>query len=115
MSGYQIHAGYRCDKCEANPIFGVRYNLPTGNYDLCSKCFEKVPPQDKKRYNAIAPGKVGVVPPTHGGNTPTTSQKEIAKANADYMNSKEYARSFDAVHHKALAMMLKLPENQVCK
>eukprot|EP01051_Picozoa_sp_SAG22_P014168 SAG22_NODE_1680_length_3824_cov_1.537181_5_plen_77_part_01 len=77
MSGYQSHPGYRCDKCDMNPIFGVRHNLPTSNFDLCHGCFEALPQADKKRYNAIAPGRVGIVPPQAGGNKPTTSQSAI--------------------------------------
>eukprot|EP01050_Picozoa_sp_SAG11_P010230 SAG11_NODE_1014_length_6184_cov_2.581265_2_plen_116_part_00 len=113
MSGYQCHAGYSCDDCGTKPIFGVRHNLPSSNYDLCHKCFEKLPPAEKTRYNAIAPGRVGLVAPNQGGNKPTTSQHAIAKANEEYKNSKEYARSFDKEHHRKLAELLRLPENQV--
>ena len=36
----QVHAGYECDGCRAEPIVGLRHACSCGKYDLCDSCFQ---------------------------------------------------------------------------
>eukprot|EP01051_Picozoa_sp_SAG22_P000357 SAG22_NODE_8_length_37215_cov_120.960351_25_plen_285_part_00 len=55
------HPGYQCDKCEVEPIVGVRYTLESDDYDLCQSCFDgldhRSPLVNTKLYTAVQPGR----------------------------------------------------------
>jgi len=50
-----IHPGVSCDKTNACPIVGVRYNLIGHDYDLCEAEYAKLPADLKPLYKAIEP------------------------------------------------------------
>eukprot|EP01051_Picozoa_sp_SAG22_P002402 SAG22_NODE_105_length_20045_cov_23.373308_11_plen_378_part_00 len=69
------HEGYRCDKCGAVPITGVRQTKPIENYDLCTACYTKLPEADKVGY-------VGTMLPPIGTEAPSPSATAASAATA---------------------------------
>ena len=49
------------------PIVGFRYTKTGKNYDLCSKCFEKQPAEEKAKFEAIEKPKGSLLQKAHWG------------------------------------------------
>ena len=57
MAGVGCHPNVGCDRSGMYPIVGMRYNLrgESPSYDLCQAEFDKLPDEEKAKYEKIAP------------------------------------------------------------
>mmetsp|Transcript_69564 Transcript_69564/g.96726 ORF Transcript_69564/g.96726 Transcript_69564/m.96726 type:complete len:589 (+) Transcript_69564:109-1875(+) len=56
-----VHVGVKCDLSNMLPIIGNRWHLIGHNYDVCQAEFDKLPKEQKQRFELIAqPGQRGV-------------------------------------------------------
>jgi len=49
----EVHHGVMCDKCSMSPVVGRRFKRKDSDYDLCSACFDKLPPAERADYERI--------------------------------------------------------------